>query len=171
MTNNLITSETFVINMPAGVELGFDPDSAAFSWRDVLPSNYWNLDLLEEKTAALGGNPVVTPKRIVIEPVVDPEVPEAAQDKSPKIVLEFTENVPALVFNKTRCMLATRMTGTTNPALWVERLPQLELYAGAYRDMAAAVQILFLPVTERPVNGATRAKGVDIDDVNDELFG
>lgn len=167
MNKQLTVVETFAIDMPAGAELGFDPDSTAFSWRDVLPSNYWNLDLLEEKAAALGGNPVVTPKRIVIKPVEDPEVPEAMQDKSPKIVLEFVENVPALVFNKTRCMLATRMTGTPNPALWAERLPQLELYAGAYRDMAAAVQILFLPVEKQKPG----ANGANIDTVNDELFG
>lgn len=184
--NQLATAETFAVSMPLdGPALGFDPFAESFTWHDVLPSNFWNLDLLEEKTAALGGNPVVTPARIVIQTVVDPEVPEAQQDISPKIVLEFVENVPALVFNKTRCTLATKMTGTPNPAKWAEYLPPLELYAGAYRDMAAAMQILFRPAA--PVaksNGNGRSNGtnhaadvpnsqrvVDGDALNEDLFG
>lgn len=173
--NDVAKMETFVVDMPLdGPALGFDPMAETFSWRDVLPSNYWNLDLLEEKATALGGNPVVTPARIVIKPVEDPELPEAAQDRSPKIVLEFVENVPALVFNKTRCTLATKLTGTPNPARWAEMLPPLELYAGAFREMAAAVQILFRPTAGNGSayggNGVP-SQAVDGDDLNDELFG
>lgn len=147
MSNTLQTQQSFIVSMPENAPaLGFDPHADSFSWRDVLPSNYWNLDLLEERIAFMGGNPIVTPSAIVIKPVVDPEVAEDAQDQSPKIVLEFAENVPALVFNKTRCTLAQKLTGTPNPALWAERLPQLELYPGAYRDLANALQILFRPV-------------------------
>lgn len=177
-TKQVAVKETFVVEMPdSAPALGFDPNGEAFTWQDVLPSNYWNLDLLEEKVAALGGNPVVTPARVVIRPVVDPEVDEARQDLSPKIVLEFVENVPALVFNKTRCTLATKLTATPNPRLWAERLPPLELYAGAFREMASAMQILFRPVAaddsrrresrvqNRPAADATVA------DINDELFG
>lgn len=174
---DVVTAQTFVVDMPLdGAALGFDPMAESFSWRDVLPSNYWNLDILEEKVEALGGNPVVTPARVVIKPVEDPEVPEAQQDKSPKIVLEFVENVPALVFNKTRCTLATKLTGTPNPARWAELLPPLELYAGAYRDMAAAMQILFRPVAgpgNGSGNGRPPVKGIptDGDELNDDLFG
>ena len=178
MSNKPAVRQTFAVEMPDEAPvLGFDPNAESFSWRDVLPSNYWNLDILEEKVAALGGNPVVTPARVVIQPVIDPE--EKDPDLAPKIVMEFVENVPALVFNKTRCTLAQKLTGTQNPRLWAERLPTLELYAGAYREMAAAMQILFRPVaaadprseerlsriTDRPGNGYTA------EDANEELFG
>lgn len=173
-------ASTFIVDMPLnGPALGFDPYAESFTWHDVLPSNYWNLDLLEEKATALGGNPIVTPARVRIQPVVDPDVPEGQQDLSPKIVLEFAENVPALVFNKTRCTLATKITGTANPARWAELLPQVELYAGAYRDMAAAMQILFRPVQQaarpatatpaRPARNSERI--IDGDKLNDDLFG
>lgn len=173
-----IQNGQFVVAMPdQAPALGFDPSAESFSWRDVLPSNYWNLDLLEEKVAVLGGNPILTPARIVIKPIEDPELPESAQDLTPRIVLEFAENVPALVFNKTRCMLATKLTGTPNPALWAERLPTIELYAGAYREMAAAMQILFRPVAASP-NMADEAAPVEpvasetytMEDANDDLF-
>lgn len=174
--------QTFVVDMPDNAPaLGFDPMAESFSWRDVLPSNYWNLDLLEERVAILGGNPVVTPARIVIKVVEDPEVPEAQQDQSPKIVLEFVENVPALVFNKTRCTLATTMTGTPNPAKWAALMPPLELYAGAFREMASAMQILFRPTAgngsayagngnSKPIPNSERGLG-DADALNDDLFG
>jgi len=176
---------SFIVDMPLnGPALGFDPYAESFTWHDVLPSNYWNLDLLEEKATALGGNPIVTPARVRIQPVVDPDVPEAQQDMSPKIVLEFAENVPALVFNKTRCTLATKITGTANPARWAELLPQVELYAGAYRDMAAAMQILFRPVRQaqpaqpaQPARPAANGRStrnsdniIDGDKLNDDLF-
>lgn len=165
-----IRDDSFVVAMN-GARLDFDPFAESFSWRDVLPSNYWNLDLLEEKQQALGGNPVVTPMRVVIKPVEDPEVPEAQQDNSPKIVLEFAENVPALVFNKTRCTLATKMTGTPNPAKWAALLPPLELYAGAFREMAAAVQILFRPADVGAASPKEPVNEADIDQINDDLFG
>ncbi|MBE2198484.1 MAG: hypothetical protein IAE79_07715 [Anaerolinea sp.] len=178
MTNrNILTAETFVVAMPNdAAPLGFDPFNDGFTWHDVLPANYWNLDLLEEKAAAMGGNPVVTPARIVIQTVVDPEVPEAQQDKTPKLVMEFVENVPSLVLNKTRCTLATQLTNTPNPAKWVGLLPRLELYAGAYRDMAAALQILFRPVTNGNGNGngngrRAAAPAAPVDSVNEDLFG
>jgi hypothetical protein len=185
MNNQIVTAETFVVAMPNdAAPLGFDPFSDGFTWHDVLPANYWNLDLLEEKVAALGGNPVVTPARIVIQTVVDPEVPELQQDKSPKLVMEFVENVPALVMNKTRCTLATKLTGTPNPARWAKAMPALELYAGAYRDMAAAMQILFRPVAApkptaaakpaangKPVPNSKRGIPTDGDALNDDLFG
>jgi len=179
------TAETFLVDMPlTAPALGFDPFAEGFSWHDVLPSNFWNLDLLEEKIVALGGNPVVTPARVVIKPVVDPEIDEDKQDLSPKIVMEFAENVPALVFNKTRCTLATKMTGTSNPARWAQMLPPLELYAGAYRDMAAAMQILFRPVRQaqptqpaQPARPAANGRStrnseniIDGDKLNDDLF-
>jgi len=173
--------KTFVVDMPDNAPaLGFDPMAESFSWRDVLPSNYWNLDLLEERVAILGGNPVVTPARIVIKTVDDPEIDEDKQDRSPKIVLEFVENVPALVFNKTRCTLATQMTGTPNPAKWAALMPPLELYAGAFREMANAMQILFRPTVGtgsayagKNGNGSAvpnSQRGVGGDDLNDDLF-
>lgn len=176
MNKSLLPTETFVVAMPGDAPLSFDPFAEGFTWHDVLPANYWNLDLLEEKAAALGGNPVVTPARIVIQTVVDPEVPEAQQDKSPKLVMEFVESVPALVMNKTRCTIATKLTGTPNPAKWAELLPILELYAGAYRDMAAAMQILFRPARAEPAakaNGSGRRVTVPVDGdrLNEDLFG
>lgn len=167
--NAVAVRPPFEVDMPDNAPpLGFDPGAESFSWRDVLPSNYWNLDLLDEKIAALGGNPVLTPARIVIKPVEDPEVPEALQDLSPRIVMEFAESAPALVFNKTRCTLMARITGTQNPARWIGNLGELrlELYAGAARDFSTAMQILFRPVT---ANGD--GKAADIGAVNDELFG
>jgi hypothetical protein len=176
--------ETFVVAMPDDAPLGFDPFADGFTWQDVLPQNYMSLDWLESKVEALGGNPIVTPARIVIQPVIDPE--EKDPDLAPKIVMEFVENVPALVFNKTRCTLAQKLTGNPNPRRWAELLPALEIYAGAYRDMAVAMQILFRPVGQQPRrNGNGRAtphsdgevdeimrprKGYTVEDANDDLM-
>lgn len=179
MTNKpaVINPNHFAVDMPHNAPaLGFDWTAATFSWRDVMPSNYWNLDLLDEKIADLGGNPIVTPRQIVIQPVLDPERDEKQQDLKPKIVLYFHENVPALVFNVTRCNLAARITGTRNPALWAARLPKLELYPGAEREFAAAMQILFrpAPATEETSDEELVAffgRKPKPADVNDELFG
>lgn len=174
--NAVAIRPAFEIDMPDNAPaLGFDPNAETFSWRDVYPSNYWNLDLLEEKAKLLGGNPVLSPARFVIKPVLDPEIPEDFQELTPKIVLEFEEHAPALVFNKTRCTLMTKITGTPNPARWMEALNgiQLELYAGAYRDMASAMQILFRTVAAR-ANDSSEHNAADkksIEEINDDLFG
>lgn len=187
-TTAITPVQPFAVEMPDDAPaLGFDPQAESFSWHDVLPANYWNLDLLEAKAAILGGNPVLTPARIVIKPVVDPE--EKDPDLTPKIVLEFAEGGPALVFNKTRCVLATKLTGTPNPRAWADALPPLELYAGAYREMASAMQILFRPVAAAANGrGSSNGRGHEstdaeieaamgtppaytMDNANDDLFG
>jgi hypothetical protein len=173
--NAVATRPAFVIEMPDNSPaLGFDPNLETFSWREVYPANYWNLDLLEERIELLGGNPVLTPARIVIKPVVDPELPEASQDKSPKLVLEFVENMPALVLNKTRCMIMSKLAGSHNPARWIEALgdARLELYPGAYREMADSLQVLIRPVVgegQPAPNG--NGQPVDVAAANEELFG
>ena len=173
----LTNVQTYVVSIPdSSPATGIDLFSDTLSWRDIYPSNFWNLDLLDEKIEALGGNPVYTPARIVVQPVVDPELPEEAQDRSPKLVLEFEESVPALVLNKTRCLLMSKLAGSPNPQHWIERLggARLELYAGAYRDMASAMQILIRPVVgagegKPAANG--NGKSADVGQANAELFG
>jgi hypothetical protein len=177
MSNKIVTRETFILQMPDDAPaLGFDPNAETFSWRDVYPSNYWNLELLEERIELLGGNPVLTPAHIALKPVVDPELPEASQDKSPKLVLEFVENVPALVLNKTRCTIMSQLAGIHNPRRWLKALgdTRLELYPGAYREMASAMQILFRPVVgegEGQPAGNGNGQPVDVAAANEELFG
>lgn len=163
-----VKEESFIVEMPdEAPALGFDPMAENFNWREVLPSNYWSMDELEERKRQLGGWPVLTPARIVIKPVYDPSeyegktVPQS--ELAPKIVLEFEESVPALVFNKTRCDLATQITGTPNPRRWAALLPQLEVKTGVYNKKA---QIGFEAV---PGNG--KATNHSVKQVNDDLFG
>lgn len=169
-------AQTFEVAMPDdGPALGFDPNAESFNWREVLPSNFWSMDELEERRQQLGGWPVLTPGRVVIKPVYDPAefegraVPQ--EELAPKIVLEFAESCPALVMNKSRCELATKITGTPNPARWASLLPALVLSVGVYNRKA---QIVFEPV---PTNGAKRNGNgrkplTDADDarLNDDLF-
>lgn len=170
---DVVTREPFAVEMPDNAPpLGFDPAAAAFNWREVLPSNFWNMDELQERRDQLGGWPVLTPARVVIKPVYDPaefdgkEPP--AEALTPKIVLEFAESAPALVFNKSRCEMATKLTGTPNPAKWAAKLPPLVLSVGVYNRKAQIV-IEPAPVAdERKANG--RFTGT-VADVNADLFG
>ncbi|MBX3056912.1 MAG: hypothetical protein KF770_10610 [Anaerolineae bacterium] len=176
---NSVVPRDFLVDMPdEAPALGIDPYSDTFSWRDVLPQNYINLDWLEETTELLGGNPIATPARIVVKPVIDPE--EREPDLTAKIVLEFEEsNIPALVMNRTRCTLMTKLAGTPNPARWVGNLAgmRLELYAGAHRDFSTAMQPLFRPAPGQGQNGnghprpASPTADMSEEDLNKELFG
>jgi hypothetical protein len=174
-----IKEGSFLVEMPdTAPVLGFDPMAENFNWREVLPSNYWNMEELEERKKQLGGWPVLTPARIVIKPVYDPAewegkaVPQS--ELAPKIVLEFVESVPALVFNKTRCDLATQITGTPNPARWATLLPQLELIVGVYNKKAQigfeAVPDWAAPKANDKANGKANGKAADVEDINDDLF-
>lgn len=159
--------ESFAVDMPENAPaLGFDVNDPAFSWRQVMPSNFWNMDMLQERHDQLGGWPVLTPARVVIKPVYDPADYDGKEpppsELTPKIVLEFEERAPALVFNKTRCELATAITGTPNPARWAERLGPIMLAVGVKNSKA---QILFERATKPAGNGD------DLDDLNEELFG
>lgn len=177
--SNSVVPREFLVDMPANAPaLGIDPYSDSFCWRDILPQNYINLDWLEDTTQLLGGNPIATPARVVIKPVIDPE--EKEPDLTPKIVLEFEEsNIPALVMNRTRCTLMTKLAGTPNPSRWVGNLAgmRLELYAGSERDFSAAMQPLFRPVPgtheawERNRPAASPVGGMSDEEVNDDLFG
>jgi hypothetical protein len=77
-------------------------------------------------------------------------------------VLEFEENGPALVFNKSRCQMAQRITGTSNPQRWVEKLGKIVLFWG---DFNKRPQLVFEPVPEEKPNGRKT-----VDEVNDQLF-
>ena len=178
--NQLATKPAFAVNLPDNAPIiGIDLHdmNQVLSWRDIMPSNYWSLDLLEEKVESLGGNPVLTPKEISFETILDPELPDDSpkQDLSPKIVLRFVEPSPALAFNKSRCMIATEITGTPDPRLWADRLPRIELYEGVYRKLSNSLQVLFrrAPVENTPTDPAPVAgNGTDsISDLNEELFG
>ncbi|MCA9923065.1 MAG: hypothetical protein KC421_11870 [Anaerolineales bacterium] len=156
--------EMFTVDMPDNAPaLGFDPAAPSFNWREVLPSNFWSMDELEERQQQLGGWPVLTPARVVIKPVYDPAEYEGKEpppsELVPKIVLEFAEASPALVMNKSRCEMATKITGTSNPAKWAAKLPRLVLINGVYNKKA---QIVIEPAP----NGET----ADLDDLNADLF-
>lgn len=140
----------FAVEMPDHAPaLGFDPAAPGFSWREVMPSNYWSIDELEERKRQLGGWPVLTAARVVIKPVYDPAEYDGkappAEELRPKIVLEFAESAPALVLNKSRCQQVTELTGTPNPALWAERLGAVALEVGLLNKRA---QILLAPAPD-----------------------
>ena len=147
MSNNnhaVATKESFVIEMPDNSPaLGFDPMADNFDWTDVLPDNYWSMEALSERKEALGGWPALTPDRMVLQPVYDPTDDEDKRDMSPKLVMYFKESSPALVFNKSRCQMASQYTGTRNPRLWAERLSMIELRNDIYNNKA---QIVFEPI-------------------------
>lgn len=171
----------FALEMPDRAPvLGFDINAETFNWRDVMPSNYWNMDELQERCDALGGWPVLNPARVVIKPVFDPaewegkEIP--ASELAPKIVMEFEESAPALVFNKSRCDMVTKAVGTPDPRRWVELLGPVSLSVGVFNSKA---QIIIRPETAqarpnskaRPANAPTRTgRPVTVDQINDELF-
>jgi hypothetical protein len=138
----------FVVDMPdRAPALGFDPSDPAFTWRAVYPSNFWNLEELEERRKQLGGWPVLTPARVVIRPVFDPSDYDGkeppAEALKPKLVIEFAEAAPGLVLNKSRCEMLTRMTGSPNPQLWAARLGPVSLSVGVFGGKA---QIIVEPV-------------------------
>lgn len=150
--------QTFEVAMPDNAPaLGFDPNAESFNWREVYPSNYFSMDELQELKENLGGWPVLTPARIVIKPVYDPAEWEGkeppASELAPKLVLEFAESAPALVMNKSRCEMATKITGTPNPARWGGALPALVLTVGVYNRKA---QIVIEPA---PANGVKNGNG------------
>lgn len=139
-TKAITKPTTFDIDLPDdAAALGFDPNAESFSWFDVMPANYWSLELLEERKQLLGGWPVLTADKITLQQVIDPL--DDNPDRTPKLVLHFAENAPAVVINKSRARLLTALTGTANPALWVERLPskQLGIEAGILYGKAQIV--------------------------------
>lgn len=173
--------ERFVVAMPDNAPaLGFDINSDTFNWRDVMPSNYFSMEELQEMYNLVGGWPVYTPARIVIKPVYDPSEfdgkPVPQSELMPKIVMEFEESAPALVFNKSRCDMATKATGTPDPRRWCELLGPVVLSVGVYNQKA---QIIMQPMQAqarpngkaRPANAPkTTQRPVTVDAVNDELF-
>lgn len=183
MSNDLtVINDRFVIAMPDNAPaLGFDPNSDTFNWRDVMPSNYFSMEELTEMHDLMGGWPVYTPARVVIKPVYDPSEfegkPVPQSELAPKIVMEFEESAPALVFNKSRCDMATKATGTPDPRRWAELLGPVVLSVGVYNQKA---QVIIQPVQAqarpnaktRPANAPTRTgRPVTVDQINDELFG
>lgn len=163
VSSKAIVPEGFYVDMPdEAPPLGFDPLAPSFSWQEVYPDNFWNEENIKARKAALGGWPVLTPKRIVIRPVVDPE--EKEPDLSPRIVLEFEEGGPALVFNKSRCQMAGAITGTGNPQLWAERLGRIVLSWG---DFNKRLQLVF----ERAPGEVGKNGRRTVDETNQELFG
>jgi hypothetical protein len=112
---------------------------------------------LEERKEALGGWPVLTPSHMALQPVFDPQDPEDKRDMSPKLVMYFKENSPALVFNKSRAQMASKFTGTRNPRYWVQNLPRIVLMTGIWNQKAQIVFELAPP-------------DADVDEINDELF-
>jgi hypothetical protein len=170
----LVVRDGFAVAMPdEAPALGFDPMADGFSWQDVYPSNYWSEDHIKAKKEALGGWPVLTPDYVALQPVVDPE--EKDPDLSPKIVLYFKEAGPALVFNKSRCELATKFAGTSDPRQWAKRLGPIVLMWGDYNKR---LQLVFEPAphedqpewTKPPTKGRRNVQEV-VDRVNEDLFG
>lgn len=183
--NNLAVRPQFSVEMPAeALPLGFDTDAEKFSWMDVYPSNYWTVEALLGRIELLGGNPVYTPAEIRLQAVIDPE--DRDPDLSPKLVMYFDENVPALVLNRTRCAILTRATGTPDPRRWVALCHQVELSVGVARDYSQIQQILIAPIISQPKpqpppkpqpkggNGryATNRRATEdlVDSLNDDLF-
>lgn len=148
-TANIVTLDpslkALVLDMPDHAPpLGFDPMADGFDWSDVLPDNYWSMELVQARTAALGGAPIYTPSHVTVQPVFDPTMAEKDRDMTPKLVMYFVENAPGLVLNKSRCELATELTGSRNPAYWARSLGPIALEVGILNGKA---QIVFSPVT------------------------
>ena len=142
-------NSNLILEMPDGLALGFNPSLDNFDWSDVLPSNYWSLEALQEKFEDTGTYPVITPDYVKIQVITDPEKADDQQDLSPKLVLYFKEATPALVLNKSRCQLISKMTGTRNPAKWLSILKDpIQLEAGILNGKA---QITFKVAEVKPV--------------------
>lgn len=161
--------ESFAVEMPeTSPALGFNPELPSFNWREVLPSNYWSMDELEERKEQLGGWPVLTPAKVVIKPVYDPAEYEGKEpplsELTPKIVLEFAEASPALVMNKSRCEMATKITGTPNPTQWASKLGKVVLSVGVYNRKGQII------LEAAPAEKSKAAKQ-SLDDLNKDLFG
>lgn len=198
MNNQIFDPTAFAIEMPnQAPPLGFDPNAASFNWRDVMPNNYWSMDELEERRKQIGGWPILTPLRVVIKPVYDPaewEGKEIPQDElAPKLVLEFAESAPALVLNKSRCEMVTRIVGSANPRHWAKGLGRIVLSVGVFNkraqigiepappeiveddepDWGAVFSSTPKPAAApAPAQGQTPANGrFAPDTLNDELFG
>jgi hypothetical protein len=169
MSNEITTHQSFIVAMPdSAPPLGFDPEAETFNWREVYPSNYLSMDELEEHKKLRGGWPVLMPGRVVIKPVYDPaeyegkEVPP--EELAPKVVLEWQESFPALVFNKSRCEMATQITGTPNPRKWVQLLGPLVLSVGVYNKKAQVI-IEPAPTNDRAKNNGQASHITEDDDI------
>lgn len=133
------------VDMPNNAApLGVDPFSADFRWDDILVDNYWSMEGVQKRYDETGEWPTFTPKMVAVQPVFDPQEEESKRDMTPKLVLYFVENAPGLVFNKSRCQLASDLTGTSNPGLWASRLGRIQLRAGVLNKKA---QIIFAQVS------------------------
>lgn len=169
-------NSTTAVEMPAHIPLGFNPNAEDFDWSEVYPANYWSLELLNEMKTAGKPDPVVTPHMVKFQPVYDPEHPPHMRDMRPKIVMYFKENVPALVMNKSRCQLASEMTGTRDPKQWVPALKlPIVLKKGEYNNR---LQIVFdwADVKDRkaaqarqPIPELAEEQPIEAEDINQVL--
>ena len=161
----VVAPATFEIDMPNPESLGFDHTAASFDWAEVLPDNYWSMEGLEARRKSLGGWPVLTPDKVVVQAVYDPQDAEDKRDMSPKLVMYFTESAPALVLNKSRCQMLSDQTKTRNPTQWVGRLGQVVLESGIYNGKAQ----ICIYVADDTADGFDT--GPDVTEMNDILFG
>lgn len=177
MTRNLpAVPEVFGVEIAADAPpLGFDPFAPDFDYTVIYPQKYINQDWMDEWLQMTGGNPVATVSRILVKRVPNPEKGETELSNiPPDLVIEFSEaNIPALVMNKTRCSLATKLTGSRNPAAWAKALQgvKLELYLGVNRDFSQGQQVLFRPIPGQ--NGkASRKQSPEefVKQANEDLF-
>jgi len=118
------------IRVECPIPQGMNVSSDGFSWSDVYPDNYFNIEGVLSRARTIGGWPVFTISAVVIDRVVDPEAKEALQDKTPKIIIELMETATRLVMNKTRCRTMEALTGSPNPAQWGAVMPKIVLYVG-----------------------------------------
>lgn len=167
----------FALEMPDNAPpIAFDIADPGFNWRQVMPSNYWNRDELKQRKQELGGWPIYTPARMVVKPVYDPSdyeenKPIPPHALAPKLVMEFAEACPALVMNKSRCEMATALTGTSDPRQWINKLGPVALSVGEYNYK---IQII---IERAPQNGRANGNGTgngngkSNEDLNKEIFG
>lgn len=162
MTRNLPVVQQFdrfILEPDALLPKGYAPlDMEVVEWNDLLPDNYFNADNLTAMKNRLGGWPVFTPSICKVKAVPNPE--EKNPDNSGKIVLSFEETSLELVFNKTRCTQAERLTRTKDYRRWADLLPKLVLFLGVDREFARSEQILFNAAPdEDPTNGRRNGNG------------
>lgn len=159
MSTDLTTTDTFVIDLPKGTVLPFDP-SKDFDWSLIYAQQYMSAEWLEEYHGTSEIWPTGMIVAIGLEVVQDPERPD--ETKKPDIVLQLSGGLPKVVMNKTRCKIMTRLTGTRNPHFWITRLrgKLLQFSVATVREMSRVPQVVFDVIGD-----------VEPDDHNQALFG
>ena len=143
----------------------FDPTALTFSWRDVFPDRFFNMDTLDAiRNNNRGHWPVFTPIQVAIIPMYNPSEGDGAiLDAEWKPVMYFKETRTGWAINKTNCEAMERVTGTPNPLIWAKRINGLRLLNGVIKRRQ---QITF----EIADKNEALPPPASLEDINQDLF-